>query len=733
MRIPAGLKRLFDSLLFYRRLRIRGKLSLITLVVLLGFGGSFALFATLVDRVKIGGAQYRELRGNMTLLEAIGLLKSDLNQVRAEMLALATEVNRDSATQIEDGLESLKTTIEERFTTSRGLLTSEEKRLSFDDAKSTWQEFYQTLQQEVVPLVSAGKSAEARQLALGMQAQRYTRFIDQVDALVMTLQLENEELEGKVTALTRSRLLMTSILSAGAMLVVFLLLFFFSLSLSRRIGRLSRLAQSVAEGDLSVSADEAAAGSSHSRDEIAALHESFSTMRDGLRRMHERILSAFRELEAGVEKIGGYAGTIQEGARDQASALSSVDAIVARLDDGFGSVTERMTRLSGASDQTSASIQEMMASIGQVAGNASSLFSSVEETSSGMEEILRANKEVAGNIATLSTLIETTSSSVTEIDASIKEVQGLAELSRNLAGEVKQGAREDGGGAVAAISAEMEKIRAGVVTLSTTMGKLSDSVVNIGEILVIIDDVAEQTNLLALNAAIIAAQAGEHGRGFSVVAEEIRELAQRTASSTREITKVIDGVSSETKNVDALVRETVSRVDTGFEAVQRTDRSLKKIIERSDKAEEMSSRIARATEEQATGSRSVAHAVQDVNVKAGQIAHSTREQTTGSEYIARSIEQMREQAAQVRRATGEQTTGARLIAEAGEQTLHLTREVDASTQESKALLGDVVGRVVAAGQSVQGAVAVAAQLNDLLKQFNGLTKELRATIDQYRT
>jgi methyl-accepting chemotaxis protein len=146
----------------------------------------------------------------------------------------------------------------------------------------------------------------------------------------------------------------------------------------------------------------------------------------------------------------------------------------------------------------------------------------------------------------------------------------------------------------------------------------------------------------------------------------------------------------------------------------------------------MSARIARATEEQAAGSRSVASAVQDVNVKAGQIAHSTAEQSRGSEYIARSIEQMRELAAQVRRATEEQTQGARLIAAAGEETLAMTRQVDASTQESRALLGDVVGRIVAAGESVQGAVAVAAQLNELLKQFNELTGELRATLDQYR-
>jgi len=155
----APLRRLVSRLFFYRRLRIRAKLFLITLLVLVGLGGSFTLFFTLVERVKIGGGAYLNIRKNMALLQAISLLKSDLNQVRAEMLAFATELDADSADQIKSGITELKSAVEERFAQSLSQFSTEDKRLAFEDVRSTWQEFCQTLDQEISPLVGAKKTA----------------------------------------------------------------------------------------------------------------------------------------------------------------------------------------------------------------------------------------------------------------------------------------------------------------------------------------------------------------------------------------------------------------------------------------------------------------------------------------------------------------------------------------------------------------------------------------------
>src|SRR5437870_7745307 len=109
----------------------------------------------------------------------------------------------------------------------------------------------------------------------------------------------------------------------------------------------------------------------------------------------------------------------------------------------------------------------------------------------------------------------------------------------------------------------MEQIRQSVVASNAVVSRLGERSLAIGRILNVIEDIAEQTNLLALNAAILAAQAGEHGRGFSVVASEIRELSERTAASTREIAGLIQSVQSEVANALASMSEGTKLVEHG--------------------------------------------------------------------------------------------------------------------------------------------------------------------------
>ena len=155
--------------------------------------------------------------------------------------------------------------------------------------------------------------------------------------------------------------------------------------------------------------------------------------------------------------------------------------------------------------------------------------------------------EVDQNVVYLTNFVTDTSSSMVEMSASIAQVEANAARSYDLALAVADAA-ESGMKAVRETIDGMEQIRQSVVEANAVVSRLGDRSVAIGKILNVIEDVAEQTNLLALNAAILAAQAGEYGKGFSVVAAEIRELSERTASSTRDIANLIRAVQDEVEN-----------------------------------------------------------------------------------------------------------------------------------------------------------------------------------------
>ena len=120
----------------------------------------------------------------------------------------------------------------------------------------------------------------------------------------------------------------------------------------------------------------------------------------------------------------------------------------------------------------------------------------------------------------------------------------------------------------------MEQVRQSVVEANAVVSRLGERSMAIGKILNVIEDVAEQTNLLALNAAILAAQAGEYGKGFSVVAAEIRDLSERTASSTRDIANLIRGVQEEVENALRVTSAGSSLVENGVTLSHEAGKAL---------------------------------------------------------------------------------------------------------------------------------------------------------------
>ena len=148
-----------------------------------------------------------------------------------------------------------------------------------------------------------------------------------------------------------------------------------------------------------------------------------------------------------------------------------------------------------------------------------------------------------------------------------------------------------------------------------------------------IEDIADQTNLLALNAAIEAARAGEQGRGFAVVADEVRKLAERTTKATKEITSMISQIQKDTTGAVNSMEEGTKEVESGKKLADEAGKALKDIITATDKVLDIVNTVAAASEEQSSAAEQISHNIEAIN-------SVTQESTTGIQQIAKASEDL---------------------------------------------------------------------------------------------
>ncbi|TLN04210.1 methyl-accepting chemotaxis protein [bacterium] len=252
-----------------------------------------------------------------------------------------------------------------------------------------------------------------------------------------------------------------------------------------------------------------------------------------------------------------------------------------------------------------------------------SLTASSRELLSTTESMNRGVHEQTGQT-------EQVASAVTEMSQTCIDVAENADLASQSAKETTNAAR-DGFNTVAEVMAEMRKIVESVQLSSVTIGKLGQSSKQIGEIVGTIEDIADQTNLLALNAAIEAARAGEQGRGFAVVADEVRALAERTTRATKEIGVMISAIQSDTAQAVTSMMTSKHQADSGLGKADEASNALHHIVDISNKNMEMICVIATATEEQSAVTSQVSDSVE-------QIAAGTRVSETSADFIQEKAE-----------------------------------------------------------------------------------------------
>ena len=263
--------------------------------------------------------------------------------------------------------------------------------------------------------------------------------------------------------------------------------------------------------------------------------------------------------------------------------------------------------------------------IQSIAGTAEHLASASEEISSTASQQAQGAETQKDQATQVATAMQEMSSTVMQVSDNSNKA---AEASRRAAETARHG-----GAIVDKTLAKMRTIAESVSGTAKKMEELGKSSDQIGRIIGVIDDIADQTNLLALNAAIEAARAGEQGRGFAVVADEVRKLAERTTSATKEIAQMIKNIQNETRVAVTAMEEGTKQVEQGVTSTAQAGDALKEIIQMAEEVGEMITHIATAATEQSAASEEVTQNME-------QIAKLVKESAMGAQQSAKACQDL---------------------------------------------------------------------------------------------
>jgi methyl-accepting chemotaxis protein len=400
----------------------------------------------------------------------------------------------------------------------------------------------------------------------------------------------------------------TFVLSIGIALLM-------SRVITKPVNILRKAARAVAKGDYSTNLDEIT-----TNDEIKDLAVSFQQMTTHIRASISDLQTEKASVQAKVDDA------VRQISEEKRHLSASIERILQSMEAfSNGDLTVRLTATSN--DDIGKLYDGFNAAISNIRLMVDKVADAAEQTANTSQIILEQTQSLVNGIAQQSDQMEAASLTVAEMNSTISDnTRKTVMAARDASGASDDAAQSET--IVAEMISEMGFIGAAVTNSADVIAELGKSSNEIGKIARVIEEIADQTNLLALNAAIEAARAGEQGRGFAVVADEVRHLAERTQQATKQITSMIGKIQTDTTSAIKAMRSGKDRVERGQAITQDAGDALHRIIGRTQNVAIVVENIAAASEQQVAMSKNIVqtiHTVQGISSQSGQSLQQIRQ------------------------------------------------------------------------------------------------------------
>ncbi|MHB9036710.1 MAG: methyl-accepting chemotaxis protein [Armatimonadota bacterium] len=613
--------------------------------------GAFLIVAMLATFIAWKGlSALSEIKSNfdtvaddcLVSVEKLKTIDSDLERIQAgERTLMLPSISKDAEA-------SVRAVISDAFAEMEQASKDYEKLPKDDQEHALYQEFepalmsWASVHRRIVQLDMENKTGEAVKISLGEGNDAFDRAMAAIDKLLAYSTKEADKLNSSSDVAYSASRRSTTISAIVAVIMALVFGFMISLSVAIPVRKVVDMLKDIAQGEGDLTKRLEAQG----KDEITELSMWFNTF---------------------VDKMHG---------------------IIVKVRNSAGNVASSSQELSATAEEVTKASQQIGDTVGQVAVGSQEQSKTVQASAVAMEQLGRAVQEVAAGAQNQARTVDQTVSMIQQITSAIEHVSALSQEAA-ASGQQVTDVADTGAKQVSEAVIGMDRIKDATDKVGDMVKQLGESSQQIGAIVETIDDIAEQTNLLALNAAIEAARAGEHGRGFAVVADEVRKLAERSSKATGEIAELISNIQQMTSHAVDAMNQGSQQVAEGTQVANQAGDALKGIQQAVAGIVRQIEEMSAATQQMTSSSAEVVKAIENVS--------SITEQTTAA-------------AEEMSASSGEVTHQIEQVAAVSEENAAAAEEVSATTQEQNASAEEL-------NASAEELASMAQELQELVSQF----------------